>query len=104
MDSRFAYNGILGRFVLKQLKAIILNHHLYLNLEILKEIAKVKGNQAAARECYINAPKKAAPKAPVVNTILTIERNMLEKPLFKKQISDVMKDELKNLSIGKIIL
>lgn len=47
------YNAILGRPVLNQIKAITLTYHLLMCFPIEKGIREIRGDQVAARECYI---------------------------------------------------
>lgn len=58
MDNKSAYNDILERPALKNLKAITSIYHLCQKFETLKQIAIIKDNQIETRECYLSALRK----------------------------------------------
>lgn len=103
LDSRFIYNGIFGRSTSKQFKAVISVHHLCLKFETPKGIAVTKGDQNIKHEFYFGIQRKTTPRAPLVNTTMIVEGNMLENPLVGKQTLEAVKDWLKNLSANKTV-
>ena len=53
VDRSFAYNAILGRPTLNSWKAITSTYHLMIKLPTDYGVGELRGNQVAARECYI---------------------------------------------------
>ena len=53
VDCSSAYNGILGRPTLNSWKAATLTYHLMIKFPTEYEIGELRGDQVAARECYI---------------------------------------------------
>lgn len=58
VDFPSAYNAILERPVLNQLRVVILTYHLLMHFLTNKGVGEVKGDQAAARECYMASLKE----------------------------------------------
>ena len=52
VDAPLAINRIIGRPLLKALKAVTLIYHLTMKFPKTKGIGKVQGNQYNSRECY----------------------------------------------------
>ena len=53
VDCSSAYNGILGRPTLNSWKAATLTYHLMIKFPMKYRIGELRGDQVAARECYI---------------------------------------------------
>ena len=53
VDCSSAYNAILGRPTLNSWKAMTSTYHLMIKFPTEYEVGEVRGNQVAARECYI---------------------------------------------------
>ena len=53
VDCLSAYNGILGRLTLNSCKAATSTYHLMIKFPIKYGIGELRGDQMAARECYI---------------------------------------------------
>ena len=53
VDSSFAYNAILGHPTLNSLKAVTSTFHLMIKFPTKHGVGEVRGEQVAARECYI---------------------------------------------------
>lgn len=59
IDSRTTYNTILGRPFLTKTKAAVSLNHLAMKIPIAAYVVTVKGDQQAARVCYIVASKES---------------------------------------------
>ena len=57
VDCSFAYNGILGRPTLNLWKVATLTYHLMIKFPTDYGIGELRGDQVAARECYIAMPE-----------------------------------------------
>lgn len=55
VDCETSYNAIIDRLRLTKLRAAISPHQLLLKFPTGRGIAKVKGNQIAAKECYVSS-------------------------------------------------
>ena len=53
VDCSSAYNAILGRPTLNSWKAVTLTYHLMIKFLIDYGVGELRGNQVAARECYV---------------------------------------------------
>ena len=53
VDYSFAYNAILGRPTLNSWKAVTSTYHLMIKFPTDYGVRELRGNQVAARECYI---------------------------------------------------
>ena len=53
IDCLFAYNAILGCPTLNSWKAVTSTYHLMIKFPIEYRVREVKGDQVAARKCYI---------------------------------------------------
>ena len=53
VDCSFTYNAILGRPTLNSWKAVTLTYHLMIKFLIDYGVGELRGNQVAARECYV---------------------------------------------------
>ncbi|XP_058202889.1 uncharacterized protein LOC131317347 [Rhododendron vialii] len=53
VDCPLAYNAILGRTTLNKIGAIISTYHLMIKFPTSEGIGCIRGDQKAARECYI---------------------------------------------------
>ena len=53
VDCSSAYNAILGRPTLNSWKAVTLTYHLMIKFLIDYRVGELRGNQVAARECYV---------------------------------------------------
>ena len=53
VDCSSAYNAILGRPILNSWKAVTLTYHLMIKFLIDYGVGELRGNQVAARECYV---------------------------------------------------
>ena len=53
VDCSFAYNAILGRPTLNSWKAVTSTYHLMIKFPTEYRVGELRGNQVAARECYI---------------------------------------------------
>ena len=53
VDCSSAYNAILGRPTLNSWKAVTSTYHLMIKFSIDYEVGELRGNQVAARECYV---------------------------------------------------
>ena len=56
VDCSFAYNAILGRPTLNSWKAVTSTYHLMIKFPTNYGVGELRGNQVAARECYIAMP------------------------------------------------
>jgi hypothetical protein len=65
IDRPSAYNAILGRTTLNDLKAITSTPHLKIKFPTLRGIGEVKEEQSVARQCY-NVTMKGAPSRAMV--------------------------------------
>ncbi|XP_058189286.1 uncharacterized protein LOC131306874 [Rhododendron vialii] len=54
-----AYNAILGRTTLNKIEAIISTYHLMIKFPTLEGVACIRGDQKAARECYVTSLRGA---------------------------------------------
>ena len=52
VDYPLAFNAVLGRLTLKELRAVTSIHHLLMKFPTLNEVGLVRGCQSEARECY----------------------------------------------------
>ncbi|KAL2542652.1 Uncharacterized protein Adt_03630 [Abeliophyllum distichum] len=57
VDTHFAYHGVLGKPVLKDLQAVTSIYYLVMKFPTPSEVAKVCGNQTEAMSYYMNATK-----------------------------------------------
>lgn len=57
VDYPSAYNAILGRHALNQLRAVTSTYHLLMQFSMDKGVREVKGDQVAAKECYMASLK-----------------------------------------------
>ena len=53
VDCLSAYNAILGRPILNSWKAVTSTYHLMIKFLMEYRVEELRGNQVAARECYI---------------------------------------------------
>ena len=53
VDCSSAYNAILGRPTLNSWKAVTLTYHLMIKFPTNSRVGELRGNQVAARECYV---------------------------------------------------
>ena len=53
VDCSFAYNAILGRLTLNSWKAVTSTYHLMIKFPIDYGVGELRGNQMAARKCYV---------------------------------------------------
>ena len=53
VDCSSAYNAILGRPTLNSWKAVTSTYHLMIKFPTDYEVGELRGNQVAARECYV---------------------------------------------------
>ena len=53
VDCSFAYNAIIGRPTLNSWKAVTSTYHLMIKFPTEHGVGELRGNQMAARECYI---------------------------------------------------
>ncbi|KAL2454434.1 Uncharacterized protein Adt_48065 [Abeliophyllum distichum] len=72
IDRRSAYNG-LGCPALKQLMAVTSIHHLAMKFLTSAGVATIKENQELARECYLNALRNEALRAPIADIVMMTE-------------------------------
>ncbi|XP_022868526.1 uncharacterized protein LOC111388096 [Olea europaea var. sylvestris] len=56
--SSIAYNAILGRPLLNKVKAIVSTFHLAMKFPTSHGVGVVRGNQAAARQCYVTCVRE----------------------------------------------
>ena len=56
VDCSFVYNAILGHPTLNLGKAMTSTYHLMIKFPTKYEVGEVRGDQMAARECYIAMP------------------------------------------------
>ncbi|XP_058202886.1 uncharacterized protein LOC131317344 [Rhododendron vialii] len=59
VDCPSAYNAILGRTTLNKIGAIISTYHLMIKFPTSEGVACVRGDQKAARECYVTSLRRA---------------------------------------------
>ncbi|XP_031258087.1 uncharacterized protein LOC116116135 [Pistacia vera] len=59
VDCPSAFNGILGRPLLRQFKAVTLIYHLKMKFPTPTGIGEVSGSQRASRDCYVKAIQMA---------------------------------------------
>ena len=57
IDQPSAFNAVLGRPSLRELRAVTSIHHLLMKFPIPRGIGKVKGDQQESRQCYHQAVK-----------------------------------------------
>lgn len=55
VDAPFPYNVILGRPGPNKFQAVVSTHHLKLKFLTRNGIGEARGDQAMARECYLNS-------------------------------------------------
>ena len=60
IDQSSAFNVILGRPSLRELRAITSIHHLFMKFPMPQGVGKVKGDQQESRQCYHQAVKAAS--------------------------------------------
>ncbi|GKV18335.1 hypothetical protein SLEP1_g28734 [Rubroshorea leprosula] len=70
-----AFNAILGRATLCELKAVISQPHLYMKFPTPQGVGVLKGNQKMARACYQDTFKKEAKPAEPVEPVETVPLN-----------------------------
>ena len=71
-----AYNAIIGRPTLNRLRAVTSTYHLLLKFPTEHGIGKVRGDQVAARECYLASLGSEGQN----QTMIIEERKILVKP------------------------
>lgn len=59
VDYLLAFNGVIGRPLLKALKAVTSTYHLIMKFSTIEETRRVKGTQYDSRECYNKSCKLA---------------------------------------------
>ena len=80
IDCPSAYNIILGRPALNTLRAVPSTYHLILRFPTPNGVGEIRGDQLAARECYVSSMKTRKPQEALQVEILyprddsTIER------------------------------
>ncbi|KAK3040370.1 hypothetical protein RJ639_026775 [Escallonia herrerae] len=55
-----AYNAILGRITLNQLKAVVSTYHMKIKFPMENGVGEVKGDQVVARQCYMASCRNRA--------------------------------------------
>ena len=59
VDCPSAYNVVMGRPILVDLRAVVSIHHLMIKFPAAKGVGSLKGDQRTARECYNSSISKA---------------------------------------------
>ena len=72
VDCPSAYNVVMGRPILVELRAVISIHHLMIKFPTTKGVGSLQGDQRTARECYNSSISKAK-KTGVATTAVRIE-------------------------------
>lgn len=52
-----AYNAILGRLTLNQMRVVTVTYHLLMRFLTKEGVGKVRGDQVTAQECYVPSLK-----------------------------------------------
>ncbi|KAL2486791.1 Uncharacterized protein Adt_31547 [Abeliophyllum distichum] len=78
VDTRYAYHGVLGKPVLKDLQVATSIYHLAIKFPTPGGIAKVWGNQTEARECYMNALRKVVTREDATPSVMTIQIDAMD--------------------------
>ncbi|KAL2505649.1 Uncharacterized protein Adt_21270 [Abeliophyllum distichum] len=78
MDTRFAYHGVLGRPILKDLQVVTSIHHLAIKFLTPGELAKVQDNQTKVRLCYMNVLQKAIMHEGIFSVVMTIRTEAMD--------------------------
>lgn len=72
VDCPSAYNVVMGRPILVELRAVVSIHHLMIKFPTAEGVGSLQGDQRTARECYNSSISKAK-KTGVVATAALIE-------------------------------
>ncbi|KAL2480156.1 Uncharacterized protein Adt_33122 [Abeliophyllum distichum] len=78
VDTRSAYQRVLGRPAFKNLQAVTSIHHLVMKFSTTGGVAKVHRNQTEARACYMNALRKVAKREDVAPAVMTIHSEPMD--------------------------
>ena len=95
VDTRLAYNGVVGRPILWKLEVVTSIRHLVMKILVLGKIITIKGGQEVAKQCYNLAIKDELEAFPIEHFVKLEKHGMSPEPV----------DELQELELanGKII-
>ncbi|KAK3026872.1 hypothetical protein RJ639_041999 [Escallonia herrerae] len=80
-----AYNAILGRTTLNQLRAVVSTYHMKMKFPTENEVWEVKGDQAVARQCYMASCQNRAKETLMIEDLrdeTKVERGKPAEDLF----------------------
>ena len=60
IDQPLAFNAVMGRPSLRELRAITSIHHLLMKFRTSQRVGEAKGDQQESRQCYHQAMKAAS--------------------------------------------
>ncbi|KAK3042622.1 hypothetical protein RJ639_000874 [Escallonia herrerae] len=84
-----AYNAILGRTTLNQLRAVVSTYHMKMKFPTENGVGEVKGDQAVARQCYMASCRNRANETLVIEDLrdeTKVERGKPAEDLFDIQL------------------
>ncbi|KAK3010982.1 hypothetical protein RJ639_011172 [Escallonia herrerae] len=84
-----AYNAILGRTTLNQLRAVVSTYHMKMKFPTENGVGEVKGDQAVARQCYMASCQNRANETLVIEDLrdeTKVERGKPAEDLFDIQL------------------
>ncbi|XP_073272400.1 uncharacterized protein [Primulina huaijiensis] len=98
VDTPSSYNGILGRPVLKDFRAVASTYHQKLKFPVGKEVGVLCGDQKVARRCYEGMVKEEGKRARVEVNMIRRGRSGL--PVARKEVWEVMEEESEVIVLG----
>ncbi|KAK3025694.1 hypothetical protein RJ639_041699 [Escallonia herrerae] len=84
-----AYNAILGRTTLNQLRAVVSTYHMKMKFPTENGVGEVKGDQAVARQCYMASCRNIANETLMIEDLrdeTKVERGKPAEDLFDIQL------------------
>ncbi|XP_058220297.1 uncharacterized protein LOC131330652 [Rhododendron vialii] len=99
VDCPSAYNAILGRTTLNKIGAIISTYHLMIKFPTSEGVACVRGDQKAARECYVTSLRGAN----ITMNIESLDTRDEEKLQHGEPIEELVEELLEPRQPGKIV-
>ncbi|XP_059436608.1 uncharacterized protein LOC132169620 [Corylus avellana] len=100
IDRPSAYNMIVGRPALNQLKSATSSYHLKMKFQTVEGVGEVKGDQVVARKCYNTSLKKCPESALLTISNLSDDRKTQLKKEPAEPLFDVPIAEGKFVKIG----
>ncbi|XP_075474325.1 uncharacterized protein LOC142505285 [Primulina tabacum] len=98
VDTRSAYNGILGRLALKDFRAVASTYHQKLKFPVGKEVGVLCGDQKVARRCYKGIVKGEGKRARVEVNMIRRGRSGL--PVVRREVQEVMDEKPEIVRLG----